>query len=187
MTTTRAKVALDKAQFHHFTGCTKKIELVIDCIKKNMGERIIFSDVTWYVNRDNLVRFKDDLESYQVTTYARSSHVEHDLNIGLILLVCSPSELAFWETCLCNMSAHTHDQATVSALVLRNKDWIPMMQWPLVFCGLVQKREDVPMRDVCILKLFTPSQWAHRDRYTYRMQSLKTLQLKLLSDKHRHL
>ena len=44
---------------HHFDGLTIKIELVIENIKNNLNNIIIFSDATIFVNKNNVKKLKD--------------------------------------------------------------------------------------------------------------------------------
>ena len=169
----------DQHSIHHFTGCTRKIELVIDCIKKNMGQQVVFSDVTWYVNRENLGKLRDHIDACAVTTYARNSHITNDLNIGLIVLSCTDAELALWESSLLDMTEATHDQYVVGCRIKKVYEHIPMLETPLVLCGLFTQPHEVPMHDVCMLKLFTPSMLTHRDRYNFRLQCMQQIGLHL--------
>ena len=108
---------------HHFLNNTTKIELVIDCIKKNMGNYIIFSDATIYIN-DKVEEFYDYIitkTKLGVDMYFTQEH--NRTNIGFMLINCNETSLSFWEKILNTMKFHInngvdiHDQAAVNDLI----------------------------------------------------------------------
>ena len=101
---------------HHFMNNTTKIQLVIDCIKKNIGNHIIFSDATIYINDkvDELYNYIISKQNTDIDMYFAEEHT--NINIGFILLKCNETTLSFWEQILNVMNEKirnnipTHDQ-----------------------------------------------------------------------------
>jgi hypothetical protein len=54
----------EKIGKHHFDGVTQKIELVVEAIKKNIGTKIIFSDCTLFINKNNIIKLKNYLNNF---------------------------------------------------------------------------------------------------------------------------
>lgn len=82
-----------------FSGVSVKMELLIQEIKENQGNYILFSDATIFINEktvNNLVPF---FESYKENdlTFVNENKIK---NIGLILIKCSEETLFFFEKCL---------------------------------------------------------------------------------------
>ena len=109
---------------HHFINNTLKIELVIDCIKKNMGNHIIFSDATIYINDkvEDLYNYIILKQNTDIDIYFAEEHF--NINIGFILLRCNEKTLLFFEQILNNMNEKkknnilTHDQ--VETIIVKN-------------------------------------------------------------------
>lgn len=112
---------------HHFLNNTMKIQLVIDCMKKNMGNHIIFSDATIYINSkiDELYNYIVSKKNTDVDIYFTQEH--GNLNIGFILLKCNENTLSFFEEVLNVMNEKirnnipTHDQNEVIILYKNDK------------------------------------------------------------------
>ena len=114
---------------HHFLNLTVKIELVIDCIKKNMNSFILFSDATVFMNRNNVSGFgryiqnKIDANKDILFIYLQQDHI----NIGMMLLKCDEKVLRFWENILQRMNEkkqrgeNTWDQGEVNNLLIYEK------------------------------------------------------------------
>lgn len=111
---------------HIFTGSVTKVKLIIDAIKKNMGQRIVFTDATWSINKNNVQELYDYLNSISETTYTRNTQYLKNpktvQNIGFILLQCNTKELQLWEKCLEFITNDTdaHDQTVINELIGRN-------------------------------------------------------------------
>jgi hypothetical protein len=76
------------------------MKIVIDVIKKNLGKKIVFSDVTWVINKDGVNELKEIINNCKVTTYAQNSLQTEHINMGLICMYCSLDELELWSYCL---------------------------------------------------------------------------------------
>ena len=102
---------------HHFTNITLKVELVIDCIKKNMNNKILFSDATLYVNPNKTDELFDYLNEMIVNKDIVLRKDNESYNIGFMLINCNEKNLKFWEKCLDLMKQKissgesVHDQA----------------------------------------------------------------------------
>jgi hypothetical protein len=82
---------------HHFTNITLKVELVIDCIKKNINNKILFSDATLYVNPNKTDELFDYLNEMIVNKDIVLIKYNDSYNIGLMLINCNEKNLKFWD------------------------------------------------------------------------------------------
>ncbi len=84
-----------------FGGVTIKIELLLECIKKNMGKHIIFSDATIFINDNNTKSlsnyFNDYMDNDLVFSY---SHKYKNYCIAIILIKCSQDTFEFFNNVL---------------------------------------------------------------------------------------
>jgi hypothetical protein len=126
---------------HHFLNNTLKIELVIDCIKKNMGNYIIFSDATIYIN-DKVEELYNYIISHKETGCDIYLPQEYDdLNIGFLLINCNEKTLSFFEKVLNNMNEKinnnidTHDQNEINNLIYCNKISLSIFERQYIWCS----------------------------------------------------
>ena len=114
---------------HHFLNVTLKIELLIDCIKKNMNNYILFTDATIFINKNNVSLLGDFIQK-KIETNKDMFFVylpQDPINIGVILLKCDEKVLTFWETILQIMNdviqrGHdVWDQGVVNNLLIGEK------------------------------------------------------------------
>jgi len=114
---------------HHFLNVTLKIELVIDCIKKNMNSYILFTDATIFVNKNN-VSLLDKFIQEKIETNKSMFFVylkQDPINIGVLLLKCDEKVLTFWEKVLQRMTdtkkqGHdVWDQGVVNQMLIGEK------------------------------------------------------------------
>lgn len=111
---------------HHFTNVTLKIELLINAIKENKDDIIVFTDATIYIGNRQQEMYSYFLEKIG-TDMDMLFPKEHDfsLNIGVILLRCNDRVLQFWEFCLEYMrekmkqGENVHDQTLVNEILFR--------------------------------------------------------------------
>ena len=159
----------DQHRYHHFTGSTTKVKLVIDAIKNNLGDKIVFSDVTWVIDKNKVHELKEIMEQCTETTYAQNSWQTDRVNIGLICLVCTEEELKFWEETLhlIEQNNELHDQTVVDNRLKKKVMFDPNK----VVAELITNKSQ--FEDYVTLKLFTPSAYNHKDRYNYRMNTIK--------------
>ena len=176
---TTAPIKLDKIDIHeqhpshHFTGSTTKVKLVIDAIKKNLGSKIVFSDVTWVINKDGVNELKEIIDNCTETTYAQNSWQTDHVNIGLICINCTLDELELWSYCLGQLESNPslHDQSVIDNK-LKHK---PMFNPVKVRAYWIQSPEE--FQGYLALKIFTPSAGNHATRYKHRMDVIKKFNL----------
>ena len=111
---------------HHFTNVTLKFELLINAIKENKDDVIVFTDATIYIGDK-----QDEMHAYFLEKMSNGVDMlfpkERDsgLNIGVILLRCNDRILQFWEFCLEYMhkkmkqGENVHDQSLVNDILFR--------------------------------------------------------------------
>ena len=82
-----------------FFGVSVKIDILIQKIKENLGDYILFSDATIFINEktvNNLVPFFECYKENDLTFVDENE----TKNIGLILVKCNEETLLFFEKCL---------------------------------------------------------------------------------------
>uniref|UniRef100_A0A6C0I0L7 Nucleotide-diphospho-sugar transferase domain-containing protein n=1 Tax=viral metagenome TaxID=1070528 RepID=A0A6C0I0L7_9ZZZZ len=126
-------ISIDKINLsnngHHFTNVTIKIELLIDCIKKNMNNSILFTDATIFVNKNNVKLLQNYIcEKINTNKDLYFLYLQQDpINIGVILLKCNETNLYFWEYVLKTMNEmiqngyNAWDQGVVNKLIIGQK------------------------------------------------------------------
>ena len=110
---------LENKNLHHFEGLTIKLELIIAAIKRYMGEIIVFSDATIFVNGNKVHELQSyilenpDLDIVFVNEYANGQ------NIGVLRITCSEKTLDFFEKSLQIMKdgIETHDQHAIKRVL----------------------------------------------------------------------
>jgi hypothetical protein len=100
---------------HHFDGLTIKIELIIDAIKRYMGETIIFSDATIFINKNKSHELKDYFLEYNENDVVFIYEDGNGENIGVTQIKCSKKTLEFFNRALQLMYSgdQTHDQNAI--------------------------------------------------------------------------
>jgi len=105
-----------------FGGVSIKIELIVQKIKENIGNSIIFTDATIFINSNNTHELGDFFNTY----------VDYDLcfanndgngyyNIGVILIKCTIDTLTFFENVLTELkNIHGWDQDVINNHLLNN-------------------------------------------------------------------
>ena len=89
-------------KWHHFLGNSKKIELVIEMIKKNINNRIIFSDCTLCLHPHKIkecLTYLQKLTAKDIYFPANDNKLDN-VNIGFMLIQCNSKTLNFFENCL---------------------------------------------------------------------------------------
>jgi hypothetical protein len=153
---------------HHFTGSTKKLELVVDAVRSNLGERIVFSDVTWYFNETRVDALASLLEKCGPMAFAQNADGP-DLNIGLFVLECTDATLAMWSEALRRVreDANLHDQTVVAEMCVEPT----LLPQHLVVARWPHARD--PYRETFLaLKIFTPSAEPKCVRDSFRRQAM---------------
>jgi len=106
-------------------GVSIKIELIIQKIKENIGNSIIFTDATIFINSNNINELDDFFNKY----------IDNDLcfadndgcgyyNIGIILIKCTTKTLSFFENVL-NDLIHSKgwDQDVINKHLYKNNNF----------------------------------------------------------------
>jgi hypothetical protein len=107
-----------------FGGVSIKIELILQKLKENMGNSIIFTDATIFINSKNINELVDFFYK----------NLDNDLcfadndgsgyyNIGIILIKCNIKTLTFFENVLTDLTNnHGWDQDIINNHLLNNND-----------------------------------------------------------------
>jgi hypothetical protein len=107
---------INESKGHHFKGNPRKIELLIQCIEKNTGNSILFSDCTLFINNKCVEEFKKYIEriSDNLDVVFANNVIDKSVNIGLILIQCNQRTLQFWKLVLENFREYSWDQRLVN-------------------------------------------------------------------------
>ena len=92
--------------FHtFFGGVSIKIELIIQKIKENMGNSIIFTDATIFINSNNVNEMVDFFYNYLDNDLCFADNDGFGYrNIGIILIKCNIKTLSFFENVLTDLT-----------------------------------------------------------------------------------
>jgi hypothetical protein len=154
---------------HHFIGSVDRMKIVIDVIKKNLGKKIIFSDVTWVINREGVKELKEIIDNCKETTYAQNSYQKDAVNIGLICINCTVEEVELWSYCLGQIeeNPNLHEQYVID----RRLNHKPMFDSQKVRACTVENAEQI--QGYLALKIFTPSNCDHETRFNFRLNVIR--------------
>jgi hypothetical protein len=110
---------LDNKDQHHFIGLTIKIELIIDAIKRYMGETIIFSDATIFINKNKSHELKDYFSGYSENDITFVLEEGNGQNIGVLQIKCSKKTLELFDRALdlMNKGIEVHDQNAIKRII----------------------------------------------------------------------
>lgn len=112
----------ENKSLHHFEGLTIKLDLIIAAIKRYMGEIIVFSDATIFINGNKA----HELESYLLENpdldIVFVNETTNGQNIGVFRITCSEKTLDFFEKSLQIMKdgIETHDQNAIKRALSNN-------------------------------------------------------------------
>jgi hypothetical protein len=114
-------VKKDSNYWHTFCGGVSiKIELIIEKIKENQGDYIIFSDATIFINekrKENLSNFFEQYKNYDIS-FADNTGYGFHYNIGLILIKCNENTLKFFNDVLLDLIINqSWDQYVVNMII----------------------------------------------------------------------
>ena len=172
----------DSHPVHHFVGSTQKLELLLETMEANRGQKIVFSDVTWYFDKNFDKNIKYFIENCEKTTFARNSIVggDKDINFGIVCLVCNDKNMGYVKECIDTVKRDPklHDQY-VAAHTFKDYEMFPID----VFRCMYLEQNMNKVSSFMGLKLFTPSNWNSRNRYNFRMNCMSRLNLSLSSEK----
>jgi hypothetical protein len=110
---------LDNKDQHHFIGLTIKLDIIIDAIKRYMGETIIFSDATIFINKNKSHELKDYFLGYSENDITFIFEEGNGENIGVMQIKCSEKTLEFFIMALDNMikGGEVHDQSAIKYVI----------------------------------------------------------------------
>lgn len=107
-----------------FGGVTIKIELILQKIKENMGNSIIFTDATIFINSNNINELVDFFNKYLENDLCFADNDGNGYyNIGIILIKCNINTLTFFENVLKDLSNnHGWDQDIINKHLINNNN-----------------------------------------------------------------
>jgi hypothetical protein len=132
-------VKKNENDWHTFCGGVSiKIELIIQKIKENMGENIIFSDATIFINKNNkneLSNFFNNYTNHDIS-FACNRGYGWNYNIGLILMKCNEKILDFFNNVLIDLIANNSwDQYVVNNLIEKTDLSVGCFDNTKICCG----------------------------------------------------
>jgi hypothetical protein len=107
-----------------FGGVSIKIELILQKIKENMGNSIIFTDATIFINSNNTDELVDFFYKYldNDLCFADNDGTGY-YNIGIILIKCNIKTLSFFENVLTDLTnTRGWDQDVINKHLLNNNN-----------------------------------------------------------------
>jgi hypothetical protein len=162
---------------HHFDGINIKIELIIEQIKQNMGETIVFSDATIFINEKNSNKLYEYLLQYTEDLVFINEFQNNCYNIGVMLIKCNEKTLRFFEQVLylLNTKTFTHDQACINNFIKKNPDISINVFGKEIYCCsyFIEKERD----NFIIYKSFIPNAGNVTDNFNFRIQHFYNLKL----------
>lgn len=159
--------------YHHFTGSTDRMRIVIEVIKQNLGKKIVFSDVTWVINKDKIDELKQIIEECDETTYAQNSMQTDAVNIGLICINCTVEEIELWSYCLGQIeeNRNLHEQDVINRRLTKRV----MFDSQKIKADMIYDSKQ--FEGYLALKIFTPSNIDHESRFNFRLNVVKKYNL----------
>jgi len=164
---------------HHFCGINIKIELIIEEIKQNIGETIVFSDATIFINNKNISKLYEYLNNYREDLVFINEFQNNCYNIGFILIKCNKQTQEFFEKVLylLNTKQFTHDQACINHLIKNNN--FPNISVNVfgkeIYCGYYFIEEE--RENFIIYKSFINNTGNLIDNYNLRIKHFYDLKL----------
>jgi hypothetical protein len=117
-----------KKNGHHFDGVTHKIEILIDVIKENIGSRIIFSDVTFFINDNKTNEIYNEFINNKYDDYDQifmeelTGSKDDIVNFGLIIINCKDDIICFYEDIIKQIKeSGKHDQKILNLNIQKTK------------------------------------------------------------------
>ena len=166
----------DQHPVHAFTGSTKKIDLVIECIKNNIGNRIVFSDATWYINPEKVYELYQLVKNAKKGTTFAQNHNEKYTNIGFMVIDCDLVSLKLWEDAkqIITENRSLHDQNIINNLLVNDVQLFDntkiVARWP----EEVEVWNNSLKNTFLALKIFTASADDKKSRDAFRSNIMKS-------------
>jgi len=120
-------------------GVSIKIELIIDKIKENMGNSIIFTDATIFINSNNINQLDEFFSEYLNNDLCfANDHGDGYYNIGIILIKCNIKTLTFFENVLIDLiNSRGWDQDIINRHLYNNHNFTTTtFDRTKIYCGL---------------------------------------------------
>jgi len=107
-----------------FGGVSIKIDLILQKIKENMGNSIVFTDATIFINSKNINELVDFFNKYLDNDLCFADNNGNGYyNIGIILIKCNIKTLTFFENVLSDLiNGHGWDQEVVNNHLRNNNN-----------------------------------------------------------------
>ena len=106
-----------------FGGVSIKIELILQKIKENIGNSIIFTDATIFINSENINEMVDFFNNYTDNDLCFANNGDGYYNIGIMLIKCNMKTLSFFENVLIDLiTIKGWDQEVVNRHLKYNND-----------------------------------------------------------------
>lgn len=107
-----------------FSGVSIKIELILQKIKENMGNSIIFTDATIFINSSNINELFDFFNKYLDNDLCFADNDGYGFyNIGIILIKCNIKTLEFFKNVLTDLTNTSGwDQDIINNNLLNNSN-----------------------------------------------------------------
>ena len=107
-----------------FGGVSIKIDLILQKIKENMGNSIIFTDATIFINSNNINELVDFFYKYLDNDLCFADNDGKGYyNIGIILIKCNIKTLTFFENVLADLTNnHGWDQDIINKHLCNNEN-----------------------------------------------------------------
>jgi len=125
--------------YHTFhNGISIKIELIIEKIKENFGNIILFTDATIIINSNNVNQLKDFFNKYSDNDLCfADNNINFHYNIGIILIKCNEKTISFFENVLIDLiNDKGWDQGVVNKHLKNNYDLkIYKFDKEKIYCG----------------------------------------------------
>jgi hypothetical protein len=122
-----------------FGGVSIKIELILQKIKENMGNSIIFTDATIFINSNNINELVDFFNKYLDNDLCFADNDGNGYyNIGIILIKCNIKTLTFFENVLTDLTNKDGwDQDIINNHLLNNNNDLKVNTFnrTKIYCG----------------------------------------------------
>jgi hypothetical protein len=161
---------------YYFTGCLLKIELLIDIIQKNLGNRIVFTDATWYINSSKIEELEKHIIECKYGMTFCNNNGNGDINIGIIVIDCNEKTLNFYNSILSEINSDKtkHDQTLVNEKI-SNPNLLDSHKFMALWIDDYDKWIMDYKDNFIMLKIFTNSSNDKETRDNFRLDSMKKL------------
>ncbi len=169
----------DKGGHTFWGGNSIKIELIIQEIKENIGNFIVFSDATIFINANNASSLKEFIDKYTNYDLCFADNAINDkYNIGFILIKCNDITLSFFQNVLFDLKKFKGwDQEIVNEHIFNSKYNLNISKFDksMILCGY---DFDTTLKNTYLIyKSFIPHDSNIFINFNRRLSNLKHYQL----------